>query len=249
MAAPAARLRDIVAATRPRGADGAAPAAPWTRPALAGRLVELSGAGSSAALTFAVALVLDAQRRGETCAWVASRASSFHPPDVAENGVDLDALPVVRVPEAGDVPRAAERLVRSGAFDLVVLDLATRAGPAGREEERHRPDEFGGRTSSCRAQIPRRRETGRPDVAPPLLARLLALAERHAAAVVFLTGKTAESPSLSPLVSLRAEARRGRTQGEGEDEGVVCELVALRDRRRPAGWRHTEVRRGPDGVR
>src|SRR5262245_10310803 len=101
MAEPAARLRDLVAATRPRRAeDRGAPAAPWTRPALAGRIVELSGARASASLTFATALVLDAQRRGETSAWVTSQASSFFPPDVAANGVDLAALPVVRVPSA-----------------------------------------------------------------------------------------------------------------------------------------------------
>src|SRR6185436_10367917 len=127
MAEPAVHLRDLVAGTKPRRRDGAdASLAPWTRPNLAGRLVELSGAGASAALTFAVALVLDAQRRGETTAWVTSRESSFFPPDVAVNGVDLDALPVVRVPASEHVTRAGERLVRCGAFDLVVLDLERR---------------------------------------------------------------------------------------------------------------------------
>jgi recombination protein RecA len=123
-------LRGLVAATRPRRGGGAgASAPPWTRANLAGRIVELSGEGASASLTFAVALVLDAQRRGETAAWVTSRESSFFPPDVAENGVDLAALPVVRVPEPRHVARSGERLVRSGAFDLVVLDLG-RAGEA-----------------------------------------------------------------------------------------------------------------------
>src|SRR5262249_14329407 len=119
-----AALRGLVAATRPRGrGDVDASPAPWTRPNLAGRIVELSADGASAALTAAAALVLDAQRRGETAAWVTSRASSFFPPDVAENGVDLEALPVVRVPEPTHVARAGERLLRSGAFDLVVIDL------------------------------------------------------------------------------------------------------------------------------
>ena len=71
MVEPAARLRDIVAATKPRRRDAAGEsAAPWTRPNLAGRLVELSGGETDSSLTFAVALVLDAQHRGETCAWV-----------------------------------------------------------------------------------------------------------------------------------------------------------------------------------
>src|SRR5690349_21002154 len=129
MSAPALHLRDLVAATKPRRASDADPAAPpWTRGALAGRLVELSGAGAAATLTFAVSLVLDSQRRGDTAAWVTSRESRFYPPDVAGNGVDLAALPVVRVPEPQHVPQAGERLVRCGAFDLVVLDLGERGG-------------------------------------------------------------------------------------------------------------------------
>lgn len=123
MAAPALSLRDLVAATRPRRSAAGASASPWTRPSLAGRLVELSGAAATASLTFAALLVLDAQRRGERTAWVTSRESSFFPPDAAASGVDLAALPVVRVPRPGDVARAGERLVRSGAFDAVVLDL------------------------------------------------------------------------------------------------------------------------------
>src|SRR5512143_2066759 len=105
MAGPALHLRDLVAATRPRRRDAADPSgasrtAPWTRADLAGRIVELSGTGAAASLTFAVALVLDAQRRGGVAAWVTARESSFFPPDAAGNGVDLAALPVVRVPEA-----------------------------------------------------------------------------------------------------------------------------------------------------
>jgi recombination protein RecA len=130
MSQPAPRLRDIVAATRLRPRDEAdASLPPWTRPNLAGRLVELSGGIDSAALTAAVSLVLDAQRRGETTAWVASRASSFVPPDVEASGVDLEALPVVRVPLPEHVTRAAERLVRCGAFDLVVIDVGKTSVP------------------------------------------------------------------------------------------------------------------------
>ena len=90
---------------------------------LAGRLVELSDPGAGAPLTMAVSLVHDAQRRRETVAWVTSRSSAFFPPDVAASGVDLDALAVIRLPDPSCVARAADRLLRSGAFGLVVLDL------------------------------------------------------------------------------------------------------------------------------
>ena len=54
-------------------------------------------------------------------------AGSFYPPDVADNGVDLAALVVVRVGDATTAARAAERLLHSGAFGLVVLDLGSSA--------------------------------------------------------------------------------------------------------------------------
>jgi recombination protein RecA len=72
--------------------------------------------------------VLTAQVRGEPAAWVAVRSHGlFYPPDAAEAGVDLAALAVVLVPDAAAAGRAADRLVRSGAFGLVVLDLGPEA--------------------------------------------------------------------------------------------------------------------------
>ena len=99
----------------------------WTRAALAGRFTELSVREASAALTWAFDLVWDAQREGEPAAWIGDRESAFYPPDVAGNGVDVEALAVVRVAKKWDIPRAAERLARSGAFGLIVLDLGRRA--------------------------------------------------------------------------------------------------------------------------
>lgn len=109
-----------------RGGDAAAGegAEPWSYEALRGRLVELSAHGASATLTAATGLVLEAQLAGEPVAWIAASGDSFYPPDVAESGVDLAALVVVRARELRAAVRAAERLLRSGAFGLVVLDLA-----------------------------------------------------------------------------------------------------------------------------
>ena len=102
---------------------------PWRVAEIAGRLIEISCAETGAAFTMAFGLTLEAQRQGEPVAWITPRESSFYPPDAAEGGVDLDALIVVRVPDAKAVPRAADRLVRSGGFGLVILDLATAAIP------------------------------------------------------------------------------------------------------------------------
>jgi recombination protein RecA len=95
----------------------------WNREQLAGRLVELSGQGATAALSIAIGLVREAQEQAEPVAWIALPRAGFYPPDAADSGLDLDALVVVRVGDAVVATRAAERLLRSGAFGLVVIDL------------------------------------------------------------------------------------------------------------------------------
>ena len=110
-------------ATRLPGAMRRAGEAPWAFAELAGRIVELSAHGASATLTLAMRLLWQVQREGEPAAWVTPRARCFHPADAQANGVDLEALAVVRVPEATDLAKAADYLVRSGAFGLVVVDL------------------------------------------------------------------------------------------------------------------------------
>ncbi len=99
----------------------------WSVAALAGQVSELSGVGNTAGLTMAFGLVLDAQRQGEPVAWITLQDSTFFPVDAADSGVDLDALVVVRVPDTVAAARSADRLARSGAFGLLVLDLGSDA--------------------------------------------------------------------------------------------------------------------------
>ena len=68
----------------------------WNLETLSGRIAELSSNGLSACFSAAVSIIIHAQQRGEPAAWVAVGESTFFPPDVAQSGVDLDALPVIR---------------------------------------------------------------------------------------------------------------------------------------------------------
>jgi len=95
----------------------------WSLSVLRGRLVELSARGASATLTAATEIVAEAQAESEPVAWLTLATSSFYPPDVADTGIDLAALVVIRAPDILALARAAERCLRSGAFGLVVLDL------------------------------------------------------------------------------------------------------------------------------
>lgn len=98
--------------------------------ALPGRIIELAG---QACTSSAVAILAHAQREGETAAWIQPARGDLYPPDLAEAGIDLDALIIVHVPPAEGPHgqcRAAELLLRSGGFGLVVLDFV-RAEPSG----------------------------------------------------------------------------------------------------------------------
>ncbi|MHC5019858.1 MAG: protein kinase domain-containing protein [Planctomycetota bacterium] len=163
----------------------------------------------------------DAQRLGEPAAWITSAGHHFYPPDLAANGIDLDALAVVRAPAVSDVPRAAERLLRSGAFGLVVCDLW--APPA---------IGLGGDGG------------GAADVAIAMQSRLVGLAQKHDAVVCCLTPTPPERPSLGSLVSLRGVAVRERT-GPAR---YRCTLHAIKDKRRAPGWQQAAEYRAPAGL-
>lgn len=204
--------RQLVELAGAPGEDGsAAPASEglWRLDVLRGRLVELSARGAAATLTVAIELVVEAQQAAEPVAWVTLGNATFFPPDAAASGVDLAALAVVRVHDTTAAARAAERLLRSGGFGLVVLDLG------------------GGN-----AEVPIAHQ-----------GRLITLAQTHDAAIVCITEKPGEAPSLGSLVSLRAEALRGARE---RDQFAVT-IRALKDKRRGPGWTRVVKRRGPAG--
>jgi recombination protein RecA len=97
----------------------------WTIDEVAGRLVEISSSTAAAALTLTFTLIREAQARGEPVGWVTLAESFFYPPDAARGGIDLAALVVIRLSRAENIARAGEKLLRSGAFGIVVLDLGS----------------------------------------------------------------------------------------------------------------------------
>ncbi|MCA9700911.1 MAG: hypothetical protein KC431_25520 [Myxococcales bacterium] len=166
---------------------------PLAELAAPGRLVELCGEARS---TAAVSILAHCQRAGETAAWIQPAPGDLYPPDLADAGVDLEALVVVHVPRhspragasnknessqrgpAGQC-RAAELLLRSGAFGLVVLDFV-HAEP---------------QSSAWQG-------------------RLSGLARQHEARLLILRGGDVDRPSLGPLIGLRVLSRLERATGD-----------------------------------
>jgi recombination protein RecA len=192
---------------RPETRTPDAPA--YSKASLSGRLCELSGAGDGAALTAAMLLVLDAQNAGETCAWITRTDCSFFPPDAERNGVDLEALVVIRTPNDRAMARAADTLARSGAFGLIVLDFA-----------------------------------GAGLVPIPIQSRLVGLVQKQNAALVALTYKEPEAPSLGSLFFFR-----GQTRTRQRPDGLFdLRIEALKDKGRGPGWSHEVICNGPPGL-
>ena len=201
------------------------PTARWQLDEIVGRLTELSGLGAVASLTAATALVLEAQGRGEPVAWIGLPPASFFPPDLDDAGVDLDALVVVRAPDITAMVRAADRLLRSAAFGLVVLDLGA-------------PSSSGSSSSGSSGSVP-------AEIPIAVQGRLVGLAQHHDAAIVVLTEKPRDAASLGSMVSLRAEAVRERASG---GRGWRLAVRAVKDKRRGPGWSELADVVGPAGL-
>jgi recombination protein RecA len=254
-----------------------------------GRILELSGAPAGlgaeartagARTTGAVSLVVHAQRRGEPVAWVERAAvGALYPPDLADAGVDLDRLVVVRVPDQprgaapstgkttrrdGRTPRgrlggttsalrAAELLLRSGAFGLVVVDLvdASAAGATGAVCHGTRGG-MGGPGHPVRRTTGNRRNGGGERLGGTRdrdvwLGRLAALARRHGSRLALLTGTGPQDPSLGALVATRLGPRRAGV-GPGLHRVEVDVLKDKAGRRVTHGPPRGELRRSPWGA-
>jgi recombination protein RecA len=190
--------------------------------ALRGRLIELSAGASSAGLSAAMSLVVDAQVAAEPVAWISLHETSFYPPDVVECGVDISALAVIHVPDTASAGRAAERLLRSNAFGLVILDLGA-------------PD--------CVIERNGVHRTGTKALSIANQGRLVALAQQSDSLVVCITSKKRALESMGSLISLRADASRERNS-----EGFCVTLRVLKDKRRGPGWSRSEPAKAPAGL-
>lgn len=93
-------------------------------PRVRGRVVEVSEAGSFGALSALCGLLAQVQALGDQIVWVETGSSLFFPPDLAFRGLDVGAITVILAPGTKEGLLAADWVVRSGAFPLVVVDWA-----------------------------------------------------------------------------------------------------------------------------
>lgn len=101
-----------------------------------GRLIELAAGPDASGTSAAAQILLESQREGDPVAWIQPEVGTgrVYPPDLAAAGLDLDGLLFVHVPtRAGrkGLPKAAELLLRTGAFGAVVVDVLGARLPRG----------------------------------------------------------------------------------------------------------------------
>lgn len=94
-------------------------------------IVEVCGAPGSGRVRWVGALLAAATQRRRLVAWV-DPLRRLHPPALHDLGVELPNLLVVRPPEDGTSPWlwATEQLLRSGCFELVVVERPPVEGKA-----------------------------------------------------------------------------------------------------------------------
>lgn len=195
----------------------ATPAAPQTdaasQPAVppAGAIIELSWGSSCARTTLASLWLRAAQGTGAEVAWIEARPGLLYPPDLAAQGIDLARLTTVRIPAAASgsrggsaqvgafldqarhLGRAAELLIRTGAYRLVVVDMMHTETEVQRLLR-------GMRGAPGPLQQDRRLARAWSSA---LQGRLAALVRKHQLSLVVLSTGAAEVPSLGHAVSLR----------------------------------------------
>jgi recombination protein RecA len=195
----------------------------WSVTYLAGKLVELRSTRSSAVLTAGLDLVQKAQASLESAVWVTSPSSIFFPVDAAAWGIDLNALPVVRLSGTMAILKALDKLTRSGAFGLIILDFVSLWSPR----------------KKCK-----KTPVALTHISLSQQSRLLGLAQQHQTAIVFLTSKRCSFSVTGSLLSLRGEVSRSNVSTDLHE----VQVLILKDKQRGPGWHHAERCCGPEGL-
>jgi recombination protein RecA len=174
----------------------------------------------------ALAAVRAGQGRGEGafCAWI-DPEGTLYAPGVAAAGVDLPRMIVV-VPPRAQLGRIALKVVSSGAFEVVVIDMDPAAGSTSGHE--------------LRMQSFTRRGKG---WAPELLVRKLALAAEPCGTTVILLTDASRPRAASWPVAMRLELLRPgperltvRVAKDKRGRVGLAKTVPFRPVLRVAGW-------------
>jgi hypothetical protein len=168
--------------------------------------------GGATTISLAAVRAVHAADPRAWCAWITEQsAPPLYAPAVAQAGVDLDRLLVVR-PQPADLARTVVKVASSGAFDLVIVDA---------------PSGLDGRLTIADATGPRRASKARVDGS--VVVRKLALAAEEKGTTFVLLTNVFTSRSVPWPVALRIEVER-------RPEAIAVRIT--KDRRGRASSQH-----------
>ncbi len=227
---------------------------------LTGRIVEVTGQRGQGCTSWLAHLIARAQKDGETTAWLQIAPGELFPPDLAAAGIDVRALAVGLLPDLKAQLRAADILLRSGGFGIVVLDLAcaqpsVAAGSETRAARRPGDKSLGRLQGLCQKHGATLVLLTQPELTVANLRtksgvrRLESLGLFEIEAISREQAVTNRSPvestQWSSMISLRLSLKRRPPQPQGE-----CPLraKACKDKRRGPGYRFENSWLAPEGV-
>lgn len=220
----------------------------WNIRYLAGGITEL--VGLQGLLTLSSELIRVVQQEQQLAAWISAHEDSFYPPDFADNGIDLASLPVVFARSNRQAFRSAEVLLRSGAYRLVVIDMAAVSADSGRTGTAGAgPEDAVTKVSNAGpGEVTAGREGARVPAA--YQGRVLRLARQFDSAVICLRPEARGAGPLGSLVSLRLEVSCHTKDHSRGEVGRHFELQAhaRKDKRNGPGWTHGQFCRSLAGL-
>jgi recombination protein RecA len=101
-----------------------------------GRVIEIYGPESSGKTTLCQHIIAEAQKRGGVCGFI-DMEHALDPAYAAKIGVDVNELYVAQPDTGEQALEIAEALIRSGGFDVVVVDSVAALVPRAEIEGRH----------------------------------------------------------------------------------------------------------------
>jgi recombination protein RecA len=175
-----------------------------------GKTIAVAGPAGGAATALSLS-VLAAFTGAGSLAAVVDRGDGFDPASAADAGVDLSRLLWCRPASAKEAVKAADVLLASGAFPVVVLDLRTEEGAGGPDTGRRR-----------------RREAEPPGAA---WLRLSRVAETSRARLLVLGGAEGAGSFAAASLSCGRPAARFAGAGPGRTfEGIEVEVALAHNR-------------------
>lgn len=214
----------------------------WTLETFAGRMVEFSAGRSGGALTLALGLLREAQLSGEPTAWIARPEGSFFPPDAVIAGVDLAALPVIEPRKPLDALKAADRLLRSGAFGLIAVDLSPGVQiPIAAQTRLAGLAKKHGTALICLTE---------KEITQPSLGSLVSLrAQIDRQEIQRQAARRTGTPDATRASSVRQIGASLRDDVPSTHGGRwLCRARVIKDKQRGPGWEHVESFSGPPGL-